>query len=178
MSGRRERKKNAVRTAVVDAAAAMFAREGFDSTRVESIAHAADVAVGTVYNYFPAKSDILLAVLVRDAQDAIEAAAAHESAYGLAATIVDVMERRPRHLWRQLYAQALMDEERMRPAFTYVLAQFEGFLGKLLPPEHAALAMSIGFSAIFRYVLDDDVTEAHAKAAVLEQLRGAGVERA
>lgn len=177
MTGRRERKKRAVRTAVVAAAAEMFARDGFESTRIEAIAQAADIAVGTVYNHFPAKSDILLAVLTRDAEEVLAAAASRESAYGLASSILDAMEKRPRHLWRQLYAQALLDGERLGPAFSYVLAQFEALLSEVLPEGSAAVAFGIGFSAIYRYVMDDGIDVRRAKEAIRRQFTDAGVER-
>lgn len=44
------------------AAIRVFAREGFHRARMETIAHEAGVAVGTIYNYFESKRDVLLAV--------------------------------------------------------------------------------------------------------------------
>jgi len=44
------------------AAICVFAREGFHRARMETIAHEAGVAVGTIYNYFESKRDVLLAV--------------------------------------------------------------------------------------------------------------------
>jgi AcrR family transcriptional regulator len=40
------------------AAEAAFAAKGFQATRMQDIARAAGVAVGTLYNYFPSKEDI------------------------------------------------------------------------------------------------------------------------
>jgi len=44
------------------AAIRIFSRKGFYKTRAEEIAQAANVAVGTIYNYFENKEDILLSI--------------------------------------------------------------------------------------------------------------------
>ncbi len=41
----------------------VFARKGFYGTRMKDIADEADVAVGTIYNYFRSKEDLLLSIL-------------------------------------------------------------------------------------------------------------------
>jgi AcrR family transcriptional regulator len=46
---------------LVSAAVRLFQRQGFHQTTVPDIARAAEVATGTVYLYFPAKDEILLA---------------------------------------------------------------------------------------------------------------------
>jgi len=59
--GRRERKKLDTRRKIFRAAFELFTAKGFDSTTVEEIAERADVAKGTVFNYFPQKSAFLVA---------------------------------------------------------------------------------------------------------------------
>ena len=44
------------------AAIRVFSREGFHRARMEQVAREAGVAVGTIYNYFPNKQNLLLAV--------------------------------------------------------------------------------------------------------------------
>jgi AcrR family transcriptional regulator len=56
--GLRERKKEQTRQAILDAAAELFAARGFDAVTVADVAQAAEVSVGTVFNYFPAKEDL------------------------------------------------------------------------------------------------------------------------
>ncbi|MFE0020973.1 TetR/AcrR family transcriptional regulator [Amycolatopsis sp. NPDC059021] len=58
MTGRRERKKQQTRQALSAAATALFAERGFESVTVAEIAAAADVAVGTVFNYFDSKEEL------------------------------------------------------------------------------------------------------------------------
>ncbi|MCK5376574.1 MAG: TetR/AcrR family transcriptional regulator, partial [Acidobacteria bacterium] len=47
---------------LVEAAAAVFAEQGFTSTRVADIAERAGIGKGTVYEYFTSKEELLFAV--------------------------------------------------------------------------------------------------------------------
>ncbi|MFJ3087148.1 TetR/AcrR family transcriptional regulator [Streptomyces sp. NPDC086838] len=58
--GLRERKKRQTRQHLSDVATGLFLERGFDAVTIAEIAHAADVSVNTVYNYFPAKEDLFL----------------------------------------------------------------------------------------------------------------------
>ena len=59
---RRERKKAEARRRIYDAAVHLFLEKGFDATTVDEIAGLADVAKGTVFNYFPHKTSFLAAL--------------------------------------------------------------------------------------------------------------------
>jgi TetR/AcrR family transcriptional regulator, cholesterol catabolism regulator len=61
-SSRRERKKREARRRIYDAAFALFVEQGYDATTVDQIAERADVAKGTVFNYFPRKMSFLAAL--------------------------------------------------------------------------------------------------------------------
>ena len=65
---RRERLKRERRERILDAAAAVFARKGFHQATIHEIADLADVADGTIYNYFDNKLDLLIALVVRVAE--------------------------------------------------------------------------------------------------------------
>ena len=58
--GLRERKKLQQRHHLADVAAALFAERGYDEVSMAEVARAADVSEQTVYNYFPAKPDLVL----------------------------------------------------------------------------------------------------------------------
>ena len=65
-TGLRQRKKERTRQAITDAAMRLFFEHGFDQVTLVQVASAAEVAVQTVYKYFPTKGD-----LVFDEADAI-----------------------------------------------------------------------------------------------------------
>jgi AcrR family transcriptional regulator len=54
-----ERKKELTRRKIVGAALKLFKQHGFDAVTMEQIAGDADIARGTLYNYFPVKEAIL-----------------------------------------------------------------------------------------------------------------------
>jgi AcrR family transcriptional regulator len=58
--GLRERKKRQTREAIAHTAMRLFAARGFDAVTVADVARAADVSEKTVFNYFPAKEDLVL----------------------------------------------------------------------------------------------------------------------
>ncbi|MFN8039138.1 MAG: TetR family transcriptional regulator [Acidimicrobiales bacterium] len=59
-AGRRARKKEATRQALLDAGRRLFAERGYRETRVGDIADAADVSEATFFRYFGSKEDLAL----------------------------------------------------------------------------------------------------------------------
>ena len=57
--GLRERKKRQTREAIAAAAMELFLARGFDAVTIADIARAADVSRKTIFNYFPAKEDLV-----------------------------------------------------------------------------------------------------------------------
>src|SRR5450631_4371343 len=53
------------RTQILDAATRVFAEKGFHRATVKDIARTAGVADGTIYTYFPSKTEVLLGILNR-----------------------------------------------------------------------------------------------------------------
>jgi AcrR family transcriptional regulator len=64
MSGRfplRERRKAQTRNKLMQAAASLFAKQGYDATTLEEVADAAGLHVQTLYRHFPTKQDLATA---------------------------------------------------------------------------------------------------------------------
>ena len=51
------------RTRLLEAAAEEFAREGYDKANINHIAESAGFSIGTIYNYFSSKRDLMLAFI-------------------------------------------------------------------------------------------------------------------
>ncbi len=62
-AGRNERRKARTRSALLAAGQRLFGEQGFDATTIADIAEDADVAIGSFYNYFPTKDDLVVALL-------------------------------------------------------------------------------------------------------------------
>jgi AcrR family transcriptional regulator len=60
---RQARRCEATRAKLLDAARALFARQGVDSTRIQEITDEADVGFGSFYNHFASKEVLIEAVL-------------------------------------------------------------------------------------------------------------------
>lgn len=61
--GRVERRKAKTRASLIEAARRLFASKSIEATSVAEIAEEADIAVGSFYNYFTTKDDLLAALL-------------------------------------------------------------------------------------------------------------------
>jgi AcrR family transcriptional regulator len=59
MSSLRERKRVRTRQALIDAAAELFERRGYDGTTIADVAAAADVSTRTFFSYFASKEEVL-----------------------------------------------------------------------------------------------------------------------
>jgi len=61
--GLRERKKQKTRQAIVEVASRLFAEQGYAETTLSQVAEEAEVALSTIFNYFPGKPEIVFAVV-------------------------------------------------------------------------------------------------------------------
>ena len=65
--GSRHQKKELItehrRKQILDAALVVFSKKGYGEATIPDIAREAGIAVGTIYNYYPSKRDILVSVL-------------------------------------------------------------------------------------------------------------------
>ncbi|NJD52165.1 MAG: TetR/AcrR family transcriptional regulator [Candidatus Methanoperedens sp.] len=67
---RRDRKKLQVQKSIVDIALKLFIEKGIEKTTVAEIMEKADFGIGTFYNYFQSKEDILKYVLAQKIDEA------------------------------------------------------------------------------------------------------------
>ena len=79
MAGLRDQQKQKRREAILVVSARLFGQQGYAATSMEEIAAAAELSVGTLYNYFKSKGDITLA-LYRAGQPAEAIATLHDLA--------------------------------------------------------------------------------------------------
>lgn len=89
------------REAILNAAAALYARKGFPGASVADLASACSTSKSLIYHYFPSKDDILYAVMVEHL-DALTAAAETACASGSA----DDRLRKLTVAFMRLYASA------------------------------------------------------------------------
>ena len=72
MTGLRARQMALRHERILEAALRLFREAGYDAVRTEDIAAAAEVSVGTLYNYFENKGDLLLALVTVEVEEVLE----------------------------------------------------------------------------------------------------------
>ncbi len=66
MPGKRESNKIERRERILSSAIQAFRENGYQATRMETVAEMSGLAIGTLYNYYRNKGDLLLAILTLD----------------------------------------------------------------------------------------------------------------
>jgi AcrR family transcriptional regulator len=114
--GRRELQKQDRERRILIAARQLFDRNGYAKTSMEDVAARAGLAVGTLYNYFHSKDDLLLAIMRREADrllrvgERILADTPSDPIVAIAAMadlFVESISADERMLWRELFAAAI-----------------------------------------------------------------------
>lgn len=98
-AAQRERRKR-----ILDATVALASKGGFDAVQMRAVAERADVALGTLYRYFPSKIHLLVSALGREFERAnagiearaIPGATAHERVMFLLEQSGEGMQRNPK----------------------------------------------------------------------------------
>lgn len=75
MAGLREKQKADKTRRILESATSLFREQGYDSARIEDIAEMAEVSVGTLYNYYQNKGDILVATVAMEVTEVLEGGA-------------------------------------------------------------------------------------------------------
>ncbi|HZK54896.1 MAG TPA: TetR/AcrR family transcriptional regulator [Desulfosporosinus sp.] len=71
LNNRRQRKKEATKNKIIAVAVELFNKQGFEQTTNQQIAERADVAIGTLYNYFETKELIVSAYIQEVGKDSV-----------------------------------------------------------------------------------------------------------
>ncbi len=121
MSGLRETQKAQREQRILQAAERRFREQGYEQTRIEDVAREARISVGTVYNYFANKSDLLLTLVTihddfisQEIDDLIKAPPRDllEGVCGFfCAMSRHSLEHLGRENWRQLYGIAIAQRQ-------------------------------------------------------------------
>ncbi len=133
------------KAAIVDAAAEIFSRRGIAATSMDHVAAKLGWAKGTLYNYFPTRDDLIMAVLlwlIKQQTDALEwfEAQPHASA---SQTMIEYLEgmlamrsqmKQLFNLSMELWAAAIADREKsqLKTRFGAVYKINCEFLGRVL----------------------------------------------
>lgn len=73
MSGLRAKQKANRHIRILDAATALFREHGYDAVKMEAIAASAEVSIGTIYNYYQNKGDLLVAIVAMEVSEVLAA---------------------------------------------------------------------------------------------------------
>ncbi len=164
MAGKRQQQKREREARILRVAGALFEKPGYTATAMGDIAERAGLAVGTLYNYFPSKPEIALAIVRGDTSGALAAGEAivkrpPEGAITAVCSLLDLylepFEERPRALWRQLMAAAVVDPEEIGGRFfaedLRLITQLGSLLRELQSRGDVAAGVETGRSAIALY---------------------------
>ncbi|OUC95747.1 TetR/AcrR family transcriptional regulator [Streptomyces swartbergensis] len=116
-AGRRERQRQRLRTAILDAALELFTEQGYAATTIDQIAERADLARRTVFNHFPRKRD-MLDVWAAERRELVTARLAQASA-----------QRAPARRQLELQMDALAEANEQDPRMARVISS--GWLSEL-----------------------------------------------
>jgi AcrR family transcriptional regulator len=76
MTGLRKRQKTDRTNRILTSAAELFRALGYDAVKMEAIAEKAEVSIGTIYNYYQNKGDVLLAIVAMEVELVLKQGAA------------------------------------------------------------------------------------------------------
>lgn len=73
MTGLRARQKADRHQRILQAAAELFRSSGYEGAKIEAIAALAEVSIGTIYNYYENKGDLLVAIVAMEVNEVLNA---------------------------------------------------------------------------------------------------------
>jgi len=196
MSGLRERKKLKTQAAIVESAKRLFLSEGYAKTTMNDIAFDCDVGVGTLYNYYKSKAELLIEIFRADLPDLSvkvgeiqknNSLHLRKKLHRTLSLFMDVFHQFPRSFYRELFAvisgQSENDREMFRGLFD-VDQQSMSLVSEILEDgkkagdlredyaidTSASLIYSAMVAQIMMFLFDEHVTQAQLKNHLLEQV--------
>jgi AcrR family transcriptional regulator len=182
------------RASLLDAAARVFARRGFDAARIEEIGQAAGVSKALIYEHFPGKRD-LYAEVVKNGTDEALGRVAEAAAPGLAGVdlleaalgaFLDFVAERP-YVWRVITQDVTdptivaLDESMRRKAVAAIaaLVSADPVARELGPSEREQVAEMINGAtrAIVTWWLENPSIDREHVASNLMSFLWLGLER-
>ena len=184
--GLRELKKARTRQLIADTAARLFADRGYEHVAVADVARAAEVAEQTVYNYFPAKEQLVtdreqqvqhrLSDLIRSRPPAVTPAAAIR---GFVLQSVDAISGISPEIWRgelgylaaispTVHRLALELTDRLAVALARVISDTT-----TVAPEIAGL-QGIALAGVYQIIISEAgqrTREGHSQPEIASELR-------
>ena len=119
--GLRDTNKIARQTRILQAATRLFRQKGYHAAKIEDIAAVAEASIGTFYNYYKNKGDILVAIVAMEVNEVLAAVAKivqHPPRNGLVAinTLVETYVDHSLHyltkdMWRSAMAITTAEPE-------------------------------------------------------------------
>lgn len=185
----REKKKKHTRESILNAARSLFFELGYRDASMEMIAEASDVAVGTIYNYFQSKAEVMIEINSRDTDTVLSTIweldkvnrSAEDLIWEVVESILDALAVYPKDLMRELMGATI---ENHRSSLTSgLMSQDERFL-KLLSgviedlrdagrlkaetePDTVAFGIySMTFGGLMWYSMDDNISLEDAKVLI------------
>lgn len=73
MTGLRARQKADRHQRILQAASELFRKSGYEGAKIEAIAAMAEVSIGTIYNYYQNKGDLLVAIVAMEVDEVLNA---------------------------------------------------------------------------------------------------------
>ncbi len=179
--GLRDRQKQERGQRIVKAAEKLFARKGYVEVAMEDVAARAGLAVGTIYNYFPSKSALLLAIVRRETESLLASGRKiledppRDPVAGVAAVteiFLDDFTRDDRRLWRELFGAAISEPatvgRRLFEGDTQLVTQLaalleryrcDGILASDIEPMPAATVLyGVCFTWMTAYLMNDAIS--------------------
>ncbi|MCX8129723.1 MAG: TetR/AcrR family transcriptional regulator [Clostridia bacterium] len=194
MAGLREKKKTDRNKRIQNAAIKLFGTQGYEATTMRGIAQEAELGVGTLYNYYKSKGEILLSIIddkseefVYEFDDAIknrknDIFSSVSTFFGIYIKSFSIYNKR---IWREFLSAALTKQPSIIEyiwaidsifikKFTELLQRFakDGLIGNGIDFESISLTFYsvLGFH-ILKYISDEDISIEVLKESFEKQIR-------